>query len=813
MNFSMIRHWLVSLCVLALVGCGGGGGSAGSSASTGSGAGNPILGTVSTPTAANLVLTLSASSIANNGTQTVVATAIALDANNNAVAGVPVTIAADTGVVTAGSKVTSASGIVTATISIGSNQTNRTINVVAASGSKTQTAPLQVVNSAGVSGTTPSDLLLSLSAATIASDGSQAVTATVTALDARRNILPGVVVSFSVDQGATITPASTSTGSNGVLLAAIGVGSSQLNQTITVSAAAGGLTKTASLRVAAAPATAQPVAADMSLAVSSSTIDNSGAGAVVVTATAVDGNRNALAGIPVTFSVDGNGVVTPSGTATNSNGIVTASITIGADYTNRVINVSASSGNLTRSKPISVVGAKLTASLSPVANAGSAGNVVQYKLVDTNARPMPYQTISITANGLPTVSGVTDVNGAYSYTYVAPGSTGVLVIQASSAGDSLNSAVTIASAGTTVPVVKANLEVQSRSLTPSPSVVSVNTIGSSTNQVQLRALFVGKDNNTGSDNVLIEGMRVRFDLNGNSHTTDGVVSFVGTYAYTDSSGVARATFTPGVLSSPTDGVTVRACSDTYDFDINTCPNPVTTTLTVANEPLSVSIRTDNTVGEGSAKLTYIKQFVVMVVDSAGQAKAGVQITPAIDLPSYYKGFFAWGGTAWGRVLTLASTESYRYNAKTPAWEQQGTTSQPSCPNEDVNRNGVREAPVYSAATTPNISGRQEDLNWNGELDPRKADVAIRMVGSATTDTSGLAIVQIEYGKNLASWVDFVITVTATGVKGTEAQARYSGLLYGVGNLPFPAKDVTDQNIPPAFAVSPYGRSTSCADAN
>ena len=105
------------------------------------------------------------------------------------------------------------------------------------------------------------------------------------------------------------------------------------------------------------------------------------------------------------------------------------------------------------------------------------------------------------------------------------------------------------------------------------------------------------------------------------------------------------------------------------------------------------------------------------------------------------------------------------------------------------------------------------MNWNGAIDPRKADVAVSMSGSATTDASGLAIVQIEYGKSVASWVDFVITVTASGISGTESRATYAGLSYGVGNLPFIAEDVTKLTVPPAFVVSPYGTADLCTDSN
>ena len=133
-------------------------------------------------------------------------------------------------------------------------------------------------------------------------------------------------------------------------------------------------------------------------------------------------------------------------------------------------------------------------------------------------------------------------------------------------------------------------------------------------------------------------------------------------------------------------------------------------------------------------------------------------------------------------------------------------------NEDVNRNGVREAATYDpSVAAPGLAGRQEDLNWNGSLDPRKADVAIKMVGSAKTDASGLAIVQIEYGQDLGSWVDFVITVTASGISGSEARAKYIGSVYGVGGLPTLADDIKDPTVSPPFVVSPYGRGSVCTD--
>ncbi|MEF7616430.1 hypothetical protein V4F39_21115 [Aquincola sp. MAHUQ-54] len=801
----MLKAWLCVAALSFMAACGGGGGDAGTPVlGPGSGASAPA-GSVS---ASDLVLTLSASTIANSGLETVVATATALDGSRNTIAGVPVQISVDSGATaTTSGTTTDTDGSVTATIGIGADRSNRTITVTARTGSVVRTATLQVVE-AGGSGEA-SDLVLVLSSANIANNNSETVTATVTALDGKRNAVPGVAVSLSVNSDAIATPSDTKTNASGVLTATVGIGSNQTNRAITVTATSGSLTRTATLMVTDAPSTETPVAADLSLTLSSASLNNGGTGTVLATATAVDRNRNALPGIPVTIGVDSSAVATVSGNVTNAQGVVTANVGIGADRTNRVVTITATSGTLTRSASFRVVGARLSASLAPLVDAGSANNQIEYTLVDTNSIAMVDQPISVTAPGLPTTAGRTDINGKFVYSYTAPATAGTVSVTATAAGDSRVETVQVQlpGSGSVDPAVG---PVLSASVTPSPSVISVNAAGSSANLVELRALFLG------SGNKPIKNVRVRFDLDGNVSNTDGVVSWLGgAYAYSDTTGVARGTFTPGLRSSPTNGITIRACYDTVDFPTSGCPNATRATLTVVSEALAVSIRTNELIKEGPADLTYIKEFVVMVVDSAGQAKADVQITPSIDLPAYYKGYYQWNGlNRWVQVRTLTTSENYRWNDASRAWELGAATSQPSCPNEDVNRNGVREAGTYvSGQAAPALSAREEDLNWNGDLDARKSDVAVKMVGSSKTDANGLAIVQIEYGKDLATWVDFVITVTASGISGTEARARYSGLLYGQGNLPAPGEAVTNENAAPAFVISPYGRAAVCTNPN
>lgn len=146
-------------------------------------------------------------------------------------------------------------------------------------------------------------------------------------------------------------------------------------------------------------------AADLVLVLSSPTIANSGAETVEATATALDGNRNALANVPVSISVDSGGVATPSGTLTDTDGTLSSTIGIGADSSVRTITVTATSGSITRTAALrvqegassgllptlaidlsspsisSATPATVTATLRDAQNAAMAGQVVGFTVV------------------------------------------------------------------------------------------------------------------------------------------------------------------------------------------------------------------------------------------------------------------------------------------------------------------------------------------------------------------------------------------------------------------------------------------------
>jgi hypothetical protein len=123
---------------------------------------------------------------------------------------------------------------------------------------------------------------------------------------------------------------------------------------------------------------------------------------------------------------------------------------------------------------------------------------------------------------------------------------------------------------------------------------------------------------------------VTFDLNGDPASIGGTFSTGGSVIYSDSNGIATTAYIPSDRPSPTNGVTIRACYSTGDFTAPQCPNFTTTTITVVSDPLSVTIGSNNVILLAPNKLTYQRQFVILVVDASGRAKGNVDVVPSIE---------------------------------------------------------------------------------------------------------------------------------------------------------------------------------------
>lgn len=507
-----------------------------------------------------------------------------------------------------------------------------------------------------------------------------------------------------------------------------------------------------------------PTAADLSLVLNKAEISNTGSDTVTATVTAVDSRRNAIANIPVSISVDEDATVQVSGNSTADDGTITGTIRIGARRANRVITIRAISGEITRTVTLQVTGSRLSATPVPAVLAPGGAGRIQYRLADANSTPMVGERIVVTGPDGVETEGTTGASGDFEYGYTAPAAAGNAGFRASAAGTENNTSVVVQAGPGAIPPAAPN-SVRSASVRANPSVVTVNSPGSSTNFAEVRALFVG------DANAPIANVRVRFDLDGDRSSIGGTFDAGTNLVYSNSGGTAVARYIPAQRFSPTDKVTIRACWDYNDFAVGACPNASTTTVTVISDALSVAVGTDNLIIKDPAGLIYRKRFVVQVNDSSGLAKADVLISPLLDLTSYGRGFWTYNGSRYVQ------------------------TFQQSCPNEDLNRNGVSE--IYSNGGVEDANNSYNNPIGTPALDPPKAAVIVYFEGSNRTNSRGQVVLVLEYAQIYASWIEFNLITAASGVAGTEGRANFFGW------LPVSAEDVETES-PPAFVTSPWG---------
>ena len=511
--------------------------------------------------------------------------------------------------------------------------------------------------------------------------------------------------------------------------------------------------------------TTVPTASDLVVETSKATVANTGTDSVTVKTTVVDTMRNVVAGAAVAVSADSDAIVVTGSPVTAADGSASSTITIGSNRANRVINVTVTSGAIVRTATIQVFGATLTGTVVPgVVSPGQTGKV-QYRLLDQAGNAMVNQDIQLVATGLTPASaaGRTGTSGDFEFSFTAPSTPGSYAVSAT-AGGATTSPTPVVQVQATGTVGPATGPITSSSVSANPSVVGANAGSATTNRTEIRALFLG------ANNLPVQNVRVRFDLAGDANSVGGTFTSGTSTLYSNASGVVTTAYIPASRSSPTDGVTVRACYGSSDTDPNflNCATSANVKLTVTSEPLAVSIGTDATIDSVNNNLMYAKRFIVSVVDAAGNAKPDVGLSVSVDLPRFYKGGYVRSGGVWSKAGNLA------------------------CLNEDTNKNGVLEA--------------GEDIDNDNVLEPRKSDVSILLLQSSTR-ADGTAELQIQYPKNVGSWIDAMITVSASGVSGTEGRAQYL-----LNPVPVDADSLLRPE-PPAFIVSPYGTVQDCTNKN
>ncbi|MDQ2779527.1 MAG: Ig-like domain-containing protein, partial [Pseudomonadota bacterium] len=172
--------------------------------------------------------------------------------------------------------------------------------------------------------------------------------------------------------------------------------------------------------------------AALDLQLSQPAVPNTGAESATATVTALDANRVAVAGVPVTISANNGAIVSLQGTAgavTDTSGKLVATIGIGSDRSNRDITITATAGSVTASAVLKVISAatgtaptsiELIAASTSVGTGGD-GVLIRAFVKDANNNTMPNAPVSFnTSSGtLSNVSATTDASGVATATLSA----------------------------------------------------------------------------------------------------------------------------------------------------------------------------------------------------------------------------------------------------------------------------------------------------------------------------------------------------------------------------------------------------------
>lgn len=559
---------------------------------------------------------------------------------------------------------------------------------------------------------------------------------------------------------------------------------------------------------------------------------------VSITAIVRDANNNLLSGVPVTFAATSGSLELPAGGGnsqpeTNSSGQVTATLSAGGDYTNRTITVTASGGQVSSSVDVAVTGTSLT-----ISGAGSAAFTDETELLielkDSVNEPVPNRTLSVSSDlGNPiSASTLTTSSTGRVIVIVTADTAGEDVIRAEGSGASAshalnvsgdhfqflapdsgemldmgecaeirvewlqngsaavsetvnfsttrgtlhtdagcttpgNSAVTSGAGVATLWVTSANAG--SASLTafvndgPSTS-RTVNFIATvpATLNLQASPTTIGPNNSSTSDqqstitatvrdanNNLVAGKLIRFSIiedNSGGALTNAT-------ATTNLQGRATTTYVPSSATTAKDGVRIRAIVDENDAVTSDV------LLTVAQSPLFVRLGTGNLINAPTST-TYAMPWTIIVTDASGNAAANAQIALSVnpfDGLAYSKGQYVDNGNN--------------------VWEQD---IDDVCANEDVNLNGILDP--------------GEDANGDGKLTP--GNVA-SVPTSVSTGADGTVEINVTYPRQYGNWVRVTLTASS-GVDGTESTDTASFW------LPVLAADLTNTDVAPPGAVSPFG---------
>ncbi len=605
-------------------------------------------------------------------------------------------------------------------------------------------------------------VLLTSSTPSLGSSSSAGVDLVALVKDANNALVEGQDVVFSASGGGLQITSGT-TDAAGEAMAKLSTAGDPTNRNITVTARVG--TRSASVNVAVT-GTSISVSGE-SAVVFGSTIDltiflqdSAGDGIPNKTVTVSSARGNALSPTTLTTGSSGNAQVTLTGTAGGADTITVSALGVAAQYT---VNVSSDQFDL------SLPSADLTI------------NTDHTITVDwsQNGSPVNGQTVNFTATrGTLSPSSAITSGGQASVT-IRSNNAGPVRVTAFVGGDGGPTAKADADFVATTP---ATLTLQAERA----------SIGPNGEENTIKAVVRDSSNNR------VKNIPIRFTIM--QDNSNGSIS--NSSDLTDSLGRASTIYTSTDVTTAKDGVVIQAevenratyegagvpCEDTFVNGVNQNDGSELCTIvaiTVAQADLFVRVGGGNLIEDLDAT-RYSMPYNVVVTDSAGNARANVDVVVSL-IPTFYdKGWYILGAGEDGLLDTDDDEAPWRFARKYPCQSEDTLNEDP-----DALLNGIIDA--------------DEDINGNGQLEPGNV-ASVPKPGTVITDATGFATFNIIYAKDYALWTKVKLRASAqvAGSEGADEVEFY---------LPILAKELTNKDISPPGNPSPFGTANDCRVAD
>ena len=667
------------------------------------------------------------------------------------------------------------------------------------------------------------DIAVLLSSPTIPNTGTSTVSATITALDGNRVAIAGATVAISANSSAVLTlPTGGSvTDASGRIIAQVSIGSDQTNRDITITASANGVSRAAILKVVNSTSGSLPTSIEL---IAGSTSVGTGGDGVVVRAFVKDTNNNALPSVPVSFSTS-SGTLSAITSTTDASGSASATISAGANRSNRVAVITASSGTVNNTLTLPITGTRLTLSGPSALIRGTSAN---FDVVVTDSKSNVVSNVAITATSslsnllTATAGNSTNASGQVRFGYTA-NAAGTDNLAFSGAGATISpspalsiSAQTFAfispAASSTVAVNTTqtvivrlegvspldgniiNFAATGGSLsTPSAPTnargeASVTLTSASAGPVTVQATVNGTSTSTTLPLLVVATVPARLVL---QVTPTAVAPNIGTSTANQVQVVARVSDAAGNpvqgqtvnfsrVADPSGGNLLQASASTdASGQASVAYRPGSESTANNGVVLSAAVASAPAVN-GTATLT-VNQTALFIALGTGNTITN------LDPQTYRKDWVAYvtdsnGIPVNGATLTIKAIPT-EFRVGSLVWDgQTWTYANPlwQCRNEDRNGNGVLDL--------------GEDDNGDGVLWP--GNVIAVSPGNIQT-SNGRATISLTYAESYVPWVRLRLTASAT-VSGTESSTSVEFLVSGA------AEDFGSVSNPPAGVRSPFG---------